>query len=178
MTFYIVKCFSVDELEWKFLHEYQRDELEFSHGNKNVKNVGEFSAYIKLKNKDIKNDRQYNITIKNEIKDDDYLEIGVCNCEWEKLIDYTHRYGNINDNNNEIKKVKEKFKCNDSIVIKDTCVAKLNNNKYVYFVSMFKNGDEIFRSYYSDKNRKQLYLYINDKIEVEVNVKGKILNKN
>ena len=45
-----------------------RDRLEFSNGNKNVKHVGgHFGATIKLKNKTINNDKEYNITIKNEI---------------------------------------------------------------------------------------------------------------
>ena len=91
---------------------------------------------------------------------------------------YYHLFGNIEDILIKINNLKEKFKLNDSIVIKDTCVANLNNNEHVYSVSMFKNGDEIFRSYYSDKNRKQLFLEICSEIEVKVDVKGKILNRN
>ena len=180
MTFYIVKCFSVDELEWEFLREEHRDRLVFSNGNKNVKHVDElFGADIKLKNKKIKNDREYHIIIKCEIKSDDWLRIGVVDCEnWGKTIYYHHGDGNIKDNHNEIKKVKENFEFDDSLVIKDKCVAKLNNNKHIYFVSMLKNGKEIFRCYHSDKNRRQIFLSIGSKIEVEVDVKGKILDKN
>ena len=173
MTFYIVKCFSVDKLEWEFSREDRRDNLKFSNGNKNIKHVGEHGISIKLKNKTINKDRQYKVTIQSEIKDDDFLNIGVCK-NWGKRIYYYHKHGNIKDNGYEIKKVKEKLKFNDSLVIKDTCVAKLNNNEHVYFVSMFKNGDEIFTSYYSEENRKTLLFGIGSRIEVEVNVKGKL----
>ena len=162
--------FSVEDFE------RDRDRLEFSNCYKNIDNVGESSALIKLKNKTIKKDREYKVTIKNEIKDDDNLVIGVCDSEnWGKDILY---YYNIYDNDNEIKQLNEKLKLNDSLVIKDTCVAKLNNNKNVYFVSMFKNGDEIFRSSYSDKNRKTLKIQIRPQVEVEVDVKGKTLTRN
>lgn len=171
--------FSEEPLEWDFYNEYYRNQLEFSNCNKNVKFVGEHYVNIKLRDKTIENEREHKITIKREIEDDDLITIGVCDWKkWEKSIYYDHINGSIYDNNNQIKKLNEKFKLNDSLVIKDTCVAKLNNNEHVYFVSMFKNGDEIFRSCYSDKYRKELYLLIGNKIEVEVDVKGKLLIKN
>lgn len=167
----------MEDLEWEVFKG--RGVIKFSNGNKNIKNCSGSGASIKLKNKTIKSDREYNITIKNEIKDDKWLRVGVCDCgNWEKSIFYDHRNGNIYDNHNVIKELKEILKLNDSLVIKDMCVAKLNNNKYVYFVSMFKNGDEIFTSYYSEENRKTLFLQIDPQVEVEVDVKGKNSNKN
>ena len=57
----------MEDLEWDFRDESDRDRLVFSNKNKNVKHVGEDYARIKLKNKTINNDKEYNIAIKNEI---------------------------------------------------------------------------------------------------------------
>ena len=169
--------FSVEDLEWEY-HESTGNthRLEFSNGNRNLKNVScknckkcRLHVDIKLKNKNVNSDRQYSITIKNEIKDDDYLIIGVIDFRWKKSICYYHR--------DETKKLETKVKCGDILVIKDKCVAKLNAKNRVYLVSMFINGKEAFASYYSQEQRRELYLNTNSIIKLEVDVKGKIITK-
>ena len=167
--------FSAEDLEWEFGRESDRDELEFSNRNKTVKNVGEYGASIKLKNKTINNDREYNITIKSEIKDDDLLAIGVCDCEnWDKQIDYYHGEGNIIDNGENVKKLEKKLKRGYSLKIKDTFYGKINDKK-VFKVSIHINQEKLFATFYCAEERKTLRLGIGSKIQLEVNVKGKIL---
>ena len=167
--------FSVERLEWDFYDKYERNRLEFSNCNRNVKHVGKNSALIKLKNKTIKNDREYNITIKSEIKDDDLLAIGVCDCEnWDKQIDYYHGEGNIIDNGENVKKLEKKLKRGYSLKIKDTFYGKINDKK-VFKVSIHINQEKLFATFYCAEERKTLRLGIGSKIQLEVNVKGKIL---
>ena len=185
--------FSAENLEWEFISEGERKRaefrklLEFSNGNKNVKNIsnsgqnwsnprtdfGEFNPNVKirLKNKEI--NREYSVMIKNEIKDDSRLKIGVVDRLWTKSICYFHKQGAIDDYGYEIKKLKEKLNRSDFFVIKDTCVGKIND-KNVYKVSMHKNQEELFKTLYCQKEKSQLFLDIGRQIQLEVDVKGKI----
>ena len=74
----------MEDLKWDFEYESQIGRLDFSNGNKNVKNVSGSYATIKLKNNTIKKAREYNITLQSEIKNHDLLRIGVCDGEWGK----------------------------------------------------------------------------------------------
>ena len=166
--------FSVEDLEWEFDDEDARKSLKFSNSNKTVKNVGENSELIKLKNKTINNDKEYNITIKNEIKDDDWLTIGVCDRDWRKAIYYYHEDGNIYDNGRKIKRLEYKLKVRDVIKIKDTFHGKINDKK-VFKVSIHKNQEELYETFDSQEERKTLWLRLAPKTQVEVNLKGKLL---
>lgn len=166
--------FSVEDLEWEFDDEDARKSLKFSNSNKTVKNVGENSELIKLKNKTINNDKEYNITIKNEIKDDDWLTIGVCDRDWRKAIYYYHEDGNIYDNGRKIKRLEYKLKVRDVIKIKDTFHGKINDKK-VFMLSIHKNQEKVFVTFYCAEERRTLLLRIGANIQVDVDVKGNIL---
>lgn len=169
--------FSVEDLEWEFKIESYRDDLEFSHGNRYVMNVGESgtlnSALIKLKNKTINNDGEYCITLKSEINDDDIVYVGVTDSDWSNAICYDNEYETFD----HVKKYHEKLKCGDEIVIKDKYIAKIDNRNRVHLVSILKNGNEIFATYYTHEQKKELELGIGGKVQVEVEVKGKIFNQ-
>ena len=167
----------MEDLEWDFAGKSDRKVLQFSNGNKNVKNIGESYASIKLKNKTTNNDKEYKVTIKNEIKYDDWLHIGVCDRDWGNRIYYDNRNGNIRDNDKEIKKLEKILKSGDSLKIKDTFYGKINDKK-VYKVSIHKNQEKLCETFYSQEERKTLLLYIGPKIQLEVNVKGTILTNN
>ena len=62
-------------------------------------------------------------------------------------------------------------------MIKDKCVDKINDKK-LYSVSRLKNGGEELTTYLFEDHGKLLYLHNGSKIELEVDVKGKISTKN
>ena len=168
----------MEELEWKFKYISHRDRLKFSNGNKNIKNNCGFSVDLRLRNKTMNNDKEYKVTKKSEIKDDDWLQIGVFDCESGEPIHYTHKFGFFEgfinfDKNQKIKTLKEKLNVEDCVRIKDTFVGKINDKK-VFKVSFHKNQEELFATFYSQE-RRTLWLSIGSKIQLEVNVKGKIL---
>ena len=178
----------MEELEWEFQNEKERDKLQISNRNRSLKNIsasasGSDIVRIKLKNKTIDNDREYRVTLKSGIDDYNWLSIGVCDLDWKKELCYDHSYGNIEDNSKEIKALIEpnsqnraKLKCGDYFEIKDLCIGKIANNN-VHKVSMNKNGDEVLTSFYCQQQRKDLYLLIGSKMQLEVDVKGNISTK-
>ena len=104
--------------------------------------------------------------------------IGGGDCEdWENddmNIFYDQQFGAIFDNLREIKVLENKLKSGDCLKITDTCIGKIKNKK-VFNVSFHKNQEELFQSFYSQEERKTLLLTVGRGIQLEVDVKGKIL---
>ena len=168
--------FSDGDLEWEFEDENHRERLECSNGNRNI-NIIEGYADIKLKNKTINKDKEYNILITSEISVYDLLEISVVDSESENIIYYHNgKQSKIKDDYIEIKKFENPLISGDCFKINDTFYGKINDKK-VFQLSMHKNQEQLFKSFYSTVERKNLSLSIDRGIQLEVNVKGKILTK-
>ena len=176
LIFNIILCFTVENLEWEFKNDDDRQWVDISNCGKTVRKKSGGGVLMRLNN-EIKINLKYEINVRvSELQNDAVMWIGLVNSEnWNERIYYDHYYGKILDNEQEIKTVNTKLNKNSMMTFQNTVIRKTNNNEHIFKVSFTINGKDSCELYYQDVKPKIPFLWLADVVEVDVEVISKIL---
>ena len=172
----MILCFAVENLEWEFEDDDHRQWVDISKCGKTIKKKSGYRAFMRLNN-EIKVNLKYEIKVcVSELQKDAGMWIGLVNSEkWNERIYYIHKYGQICDNDQEIKKVNTKLNKNSIMTIRNTVIKKTNNNEKIFKVTFTIKGEDSCELYYQDVKPMVPLLVFDDVVEVDVEVISKIL---
>ena len=170
-------CFAVEELEWEFRDNNQRQGFDISNSGQTMKKKIGGYASMRLNNQiRINSKYKMNVRVKSEVKNNALMRIGLVNSEhWDKSIVYDHRDGQICDNNQKIKRVNTKLNKDSIIKIKNEIIRKTDNNEKIFKMSFTINDVELCVFFYQDVQPKVPYLWLGVVVELDVEVISKIL---
>ena len=188
--FDMISCFAVENLEWEFFDNCARDYVVTNETGSKIKNRGGH-AKMRLFEK-IKLDSNYEMKIRigSELQTDAFLNIGLFKRKnkWDEFgmgislesseksnegIYYSHRDGQIFDNKQEIKSINRKLHENFIITFMNKKVKKTKYHEKLFQESILVNENEKCVLFYQDARPMVPFLQLDDKIELDVEVRSK-----